>query len=143
DASYREVLPNFQVRVTRETYATLRELSPPEGRTNEFGEACYRREVHSALHDAPYLMFFNNGDPTLFNPIANSVLATVQQLSIRGQLDEPTSVETHLSIARRPVETVSRLLCDLAVPGERLIGGRPHDLAVNPGGDYRSTTGDT
>jgi hypothetical protein len=85
---------------------------------------------------------YNNGDPVLFNPIADSVLNTTLVLSCRGHLKDPASIETHLSIARRPVEIVSKLLADLAAPGMRLIGGKPHDLAVNPGGEYASSTGD-
>jgi hypothetical protein len=143
DATYRDVLPAFQFRVTRETYATLKGLNPPGGRSPaEVGQASFRREVHAALHDAPLMFRFNNGDPALFNPIAKCVLDTFAQLSSREQLTEPSSVETHLSIARRPVEIVSRLLADFAAPATRLIGGKPHDLAVNSGGIYQSTTGD-
>jgi hypothetical protein len=142
DATYRDVLPDFRFRVTRETYATLRGIDPPDGRSSEVGQAAFRREVHAALHDAPLMFRFSNGDPALFNPIANCVLDTFAQLSSRGQLREPSSVETHLSIARRPVEIVSRLLADFAAPATRLIGGKPHDLAVTFGGIYQSTTGD-
>jgi hypothetical protein len=142
DETYRDVLPDYQFRVTRETYATLKGLHPPEGRSPEFGQADFRREVHAALQAAPLMFRFNNGDPALFNPIANSVLDTFIQLSGRRQLKEPSSIETHLSIARRPVEIVSKLLADLAAPDTRLIGGKPHDLTVTPGGVYQSTTGD-
>jgi hypothetical protein len=117
-------------------------LPPPDGRSPEFGQPGFRVEVHKALHDAPLMFRFNNGDPTLFNPIANSVLDTFIELLRRGQVKEPTSIEKHLSIGRRPVEIVSKLLADLVAPQTRLIGGKPHDLAVGPGGDYESTTGD-
>jgi hypothetical protein len=88
------------------------------------------------------MFLFNNGDPVLFNPIANSILTSFAELSRRGHLKDPTSFKTHLSIARRPVEIVSNLLTDFAAPDKRLVGGKPHDLAVCPGGDYHSTTGD-
>jgi hypothetical protein len=142
DESYQGVLPNFEFRVTRETYATWKGLNPPEGRSPEVGLPTYRLEVHKALHHQTLMLLYNNGDPALFNPIANSVLASFAELSRRGQLKDPTSFQTHVSIVRRPVEIVSKLLADLAAPGTRLVGGKPHDLAVSPSGVYKSTTGD-
>lgn len=126
-------------RVTRETYATLKRLAE---RSADHGQPAYRLEVHAALHNAPLMFRFNNGDPTLFNPVANSVLDSLIELSRRGHLKDPTSSLTHLSIARSPVEIVSKLLAELADPGRRLVGGKPHDLAVSPGGVYESRTGD-
>jgi hypothetical protein len=141
DQSYQDVLPAYKFRVTRETYATLKGLDPPDGRSSEFGQFRYRFEVHKALQGTPLMFLFNNGDPVLFNPIANSILASFTELSRRGHLKDPTSLETHLSIARRPVEIVSKLLTDFAAPSTRLVGGKPHDLAVSPRGEYHSTTG--
>lgn len=141
DESYQEVLPKYKFRVTRETYATLKGLKPPDGRSPEFGQPTHRLEVHKALQNQLLMFLFNNGAPVLFNPIANSILASFAELSCRGHLKDPTSFETHLSIARRPVEIVSKLLIDLAAPGTRLVGGKPHDLAVSPSGVYHSTTG--
>jgi hypothetical protein len=125
--------------VTRETYATLRDT--PD-RPVHHGDPAYRLEVHAALHDTPLMFRFNNGDPRLFNGIANAILNSFLVLSSRGHLHQPTSAATHLSIARRPVEVVSRLVADFVEPGRRLVGGKPHDLAVSPGGTYESTTGD-
>lgn len=142
DESYREVLPAYKFRVTRETYATLKRLNPPDGRSPEFGQPTYRLEVHKTLQDQPLMFMFNNGDPTLFNPIASSIRDSLAELSRRRQLKDPTSLQTHLSIVRRPVEVVSTLLADLTDRGKRHIGGKPHDLAVSPGGLYHSTTGD-
>ncbi len=138
DTSYSAVRPNgFQM--TRETYATLQKLHdrPPEQR-----EVRNRRAVHAALHDTALMFRFNNGDPVLFNPVADSVLNTFATLYSRGQVHDSGSARTHLSLVRRPVDVVSTLLADIAEPGSRLIGGRPHDLAVSPAGRYESTTGD-
>jgi hypothetical protein len=141
DSSYSAVLPNYQFRITRETYAALKGLNTLE-EPLEFGQPSFRWEVHAALNDSALMFRFNNGDPALFNPIANCVLDTLVKLSHRGQVKDPTSIATHLSIARRPVEIVSKLLADTAAPGMRRIGGKLHDLAVTPGGVYESTTGD-
>ena len=138
DTSYCAVRPNgFQM--TRETYATLRQLQdrPPEQR-----EPLNRRAVHAALHDSPLMFRFNNGDPALFNPVADSVLNTFATLYSRGHVHDSASARTHLSLVRRPVDVVSRLLAEIAEQGSRLIGGKPHDLAVSPTGQYESTTGD-
>lgn len=135
DATYTIVQPGG-FRLTRETYAALK------GRPDDRGEPACRLEVHAALHDSPLMFLFNNGDPVLFNPIADAILTSFRELSRRGQLQDPTSAATHLSIVRRPVEVVANLVTDLVAPGKRLVGGRPHDLAVSPGRVYESTTGD-
>jgi len=138
DASYTAVRPTGFL-MTRETYATLQNLPdrPPEQR-----EPHNRRAVHSALHQSPLMFRFNNGDPALFNPIGDSVLNTFSTLYSRGHVHDSTSAQTHLSLVRRPIDVVSRLLADIAEPGSRVIGGRPHDLAISPTGEYESTTGD-
>jgi hypothetical protein len=138
DPSYTAIRP-AGLRVTRETYATLKGL---EERCVEHGEAGRRLEVPAALHDAAIMFRFNNGDPALFNPIANVILDSFFELLRRHQLKDPTSCLTHLSLARSPVEVVAKLLTELADPRMRLVGGKPHDLAVSPGGVYESRTGD-
>lgn len=125
--------------VTRETYATLKDITD---RPDHHGDPACRLEVHAALHDTPLMFRFNNGDPLLFNGVANAILNSFLLLSSRGHLHQPTAAATHLSIARRPVEVVSRLVADFVEPGRRLVGGKPHDLAVSPGGTYESTTRD-
>jgi len=138
DTSYSAVRPDGFL-VTRETFATLQNLSdrPPEQR-----QLANRRAVHTALHQSQLMFRFNNGDPALFNPIGDSVLSTFSTLYARGHVHDSTSVQTHLSLVRRPVDVVSKLLADLAEPASRVIGGRPHDLAISPSGQYESTSGD-
>lgn len=138
DSSYTAIRPQG-FRATRETYAILKGL---EERPTEHGEANFRLEVHAALHGDGIMFRFNNGDPILFNPIANAIIDSFIELSRRRNLKDPTSCPTHLSIARSPVDVVSKLLAELSDPNMRLIGGKPHDLAVSPGGEYESRTGD-
>jgi hypothetical protein len=126
-------------RVTRETYATLKAI--PD-RADDHGAPACRLAVHQALHDFPLMFRFNNGDPELFNGLADAILDSFLVISSRGSPRDPTSAPTHLSIVRRPVEVVSRLTADFLEPGGRLVGGKPHDLAVTPGGIYESSTGD-
>lgn len=51
-------------------------------------------------------------------------------------------VETYRRLVRRPVEVVSRTQTEFCPKGSRLVGGKPHDLAVTPGGIYSSDSGD-
>jgi hypothetical protein len=135
DSSYSGVQDRF--KAARETYGTVQGINE---RPADHGDKARRMDVHQALQSG--IMFgFNNGDPVLFNPIARAIFATFQELSRRGQL-RGADYQTHLSLVRRPVEVVSKLLTDLANANGRLIGGKPHDLAVSHNGEYTSTTGD-
>lgn len=98
--------------------------------------------MHEKLHSDSAILIYNNGDPTIFNPIAKAVLDTFQELLRRGHIDEPTSHKTHLSIGRRPVEIVSNLLGDFSSADTRVVGGKPHELLISPEGIFESRTGD-
>jgi hypothetical protein len=137
DASYAAVRGEG-FRATRETYGTLRGVVD---RPEDHASTAHRLEVHRALVEQPLMFRFVNGDPTLFNPSATAVLDTLVNLSLRGDLFNPESARTHLALVRRPVELASRLVSDFVAPGRRRVGGRTHDLAVSPGGDYDTTTG--
>lgn len=138
DTNYATLRPEG-VGVTRETYGILRNLI---ARTPDHGETAKRLEVHQAILNSGVIFIFNNGDPVLFNPIANSVHQTFAQLIQRRQIQGQLDAAKCLSLVRRPVQLVSNLISDLATPGLRLIGGRPHDLAITRDGSYTSTTGD-
>jgi hypothetical protein len=138
DPTYSAVRPGG-FYVTRETYGTLQNL---QDRSLEHREPVSRRVVHAALHQNQVMFRFNNGDPALFNPVGDSVFNTFSKLYGRGHVRDSASALTHLSLVRRPVDVVIKLLADLAEPTSRVIGGKSHDLAISPGGDYESTTGD-
>ena len=125
------------VGASRETYHTLMDIpSSPEHRRFEF-----RLQVHQALQ-SERMFWYNNGDPKLYNPVANSITNTILTLEKRGTLDQLASKEAHCDLARRPIQVISDLLGDFSRAGTRLIGGKPHDLCVSPGGNYWSSTGD-
>jgi hypothetical protein len=136
DESYRTVRQGGFV-VTRETFGALRDKS----RDPTHGQPKYRLAVHEALH-AGVLLSFNNGDPMLFNSVANAVFDTFQELLRRGVVRDPLDPRTHAAFIRRPIELISRLLGDFCVKGSRAIGGRTHDLCILPDGTYCSTCGD-
>jgi hypothetical protein len=136
DTSYNS-LRTDGVGLSRETYKTVvQSNTEPEHR-----EAKYRIQVLEYLKSGSLLMF-NNGDPIMFNAGANSILSMIGELAKRKSLSNPDKVETYLAIARRPVEIVSNVQKDFCKKGKRLVGGKPHDLAITPGGQYISTTGD-
>jgi len=137
DPSYSALFPSGFV-CTRETYATLTNV---QDRPDSHREAPCRLAVHHALQSQPLMLRFNNGDPVLFNPIANALLDAVQAVMLRGHL-RPSDDKFHLSLVRRPVQVVSELLADVSKPNMRVIGGKPHDLAIDPNGNTTSTTGD-
>jgi hypothetical protein len=136
DERYSAVCESFEV--TRETFGATQNT-----RNRSVADRSPKRRLHvyKFLQEGKMLIF-NNGDPALFNPIANSVLSTLSGLHQRGKLRDPTDVKTHLAIARRPVEIASTLLADFARNDMRRVGGKPHDLAVAPNGQMTSTTGD-
>jgi hypothetical protein len=136
DESYRTVRPEGFL-ITRETFGALRNVP----RTPDHGHPEYRLEVHAALRDGT-LLGFNNGDPVLFNPVANAVFATFQELLLRRVVRDSGDWRTHTAFARRPIELISRLLGDFCVENSRAIGGAPHDLSISPNGTYGSICGD-
>jgi len=134
---YTDIRPEG-VGISRETFHTLKDVpSVPEHRNSE-----YRLEVHRWLHEKSGMFRYNNGDPELFNPVANAILDTFFTIMKRGSLKSSTS-KTHCDIARRPIEVISRVLGDFSRKGTRLIGGKLHDLSVSPHGTYWSSTGGT
>jgi hypothetical protein len=137
DPPYSAINPSG-FSISRETYGTIKSLSD---RPEEHRELQFRIAVHKAL-SAGTLLRFNNGDPWLFNPIANALMDAMQQLHSRGDLRRAFDAKLHLALTRRPVEVVSRLVMDLTSRGTRSIGGKPHDLAIAPDGTFTSSTGD-
>ncbi len=137
DTSYRSLRPDG-IGLTRETYHTLACVPPdPEHR-----EPRFRLAVHRGLHEHNIMLRYNNGDPVLFNLAANAIHGMSDELRKRGILREPESTRTHLRIARLPVETVSNAQRDLCEKDAKVVGGKIHDLAISPRGEYQSSSGD-
>jgi hypothetical protein len=133
---YADIRPNG-IGVSRETYHTVTQVPPaPEHRNVEF-----RTKVHEVLHSGKMLIY-NNGDPELFNPVAQAMLQNIGQLVQRGLMKAVTSDREHCAVVRRPIETVSKFLSDFTTEDKRWIGGKLHDLCVSPGGICWSSSGD-
>jgi len=131
-------LRNIGVGYSRETYGTL----SGHGSSKEDGALERRLEAANCITNGQWL-HYNNGDPLLYNPVANTILDMMAAMARRGILRDTDNVETLISLGRRPIEVVSALQKDFCALGTRIIGGRIHDLAVTPDGQYLSTSGDT
>jgi len=137
DPSYSALRPNG-VSVSRETYGTIANEPPSDAH----GELEFRLKVHEFLQQGK-LLIYNNGDPALFNPAANGMATMFIELARRGLSSQQQDIRKFLAMARRPVEIVANAQQDFCDPGKRIVGGKPHDLAITPDGLYLSTTGDT
>jgi hypothetical protein len=125
-------------RLERVTYGSLNQefIYIPEHR-----DLKNRLEVQKHLQNGnPFV--YNNGDPFLFNASAYSIWGMIGVLKNRGILADLDKVEKICALTRRPIEIVSNVQRDFCSPGTRLVGGRPHDLAITPNGDYWSSTGE-
>jgi hypothetical protein len=136
DASYRSLRPEG-MGLTRETFHGV-SGEPPDERHREPN---YRLKVHAFLHEGN-IIGFNNGDPVLYNPAANALFSMFQEFGVRGKLAGRDEVRTWTALARRPVEIVCKAQRDFCPRGQRLVGGKPHDLAITQNGEYSSDTGD-
>lgn len=137
DTNYRSLKPGG-VEVSRETYGTLEgEARKPEHRSEQ-----YRLKVQKRLQ-AGAMLIFNNGNTTLFNPAAKAILEMIDELRKSRSFLRTEEVKTYRDIARRPLEIVSKVQQDFCREGMRAVGGRIHDLAITPSGEYSSTSNST
>jgi hypothetical protein len=101
-----------------------------------------RLEVHKAIHAGEWFQY-NNGDPRLFNSAAKAIFDMFEELNRRGILRDANNIETIRALTSLPVEVVSNIQRGFCANGMRVVGGRIHDLAITPKGEYFSTSGDT
>lgn len=121
---------------SRETYGTVAGVA----RTPEDRQPERRLRVHDFLQRGGWLRY-NNGDPLLFNPTAMSLELMLALARDRGVLaDIDISRLRHWT--RLPVEMVGELQQKFYRPGVVIVGGKIHDLAVTPLGEYSSGSGD-
>jgi len=84
---------------------------------------------------------YNNGDPVLFNNIANSIFSNIKILKNRRLLGRIND-EALRSLAKRPIEIIKRIQADFCPKDKRLVGGKIHDLLITSNRDYTSNSGD-
>jgi hypothetical protein len=47
-----------------------------------------------------------------------------------------------MAIARRPIEIIAKAQHDFCPEDKIIVGGKPHDYAIQPNGECKSSTGD-
>jgi hypothetical protein len=135
NTSYTAIHP--EIHISRETYHTISDEDPHR----EHSDEAYRFKVHQHLQEGKWI-FYNNGDPIMFNKAANTILSSINDLAQRGLLLDHIDVGICQAIARRPIEIISQIQADFCRKNAKLVGGKPHSLAITPGGEYFSQTGD-
>jgi hypothetical protein len=109
--------------------------------STDYGNQEHRLTVHNKLQEG-IIFQFNNGDPVLFNPVAASVFSSFQTLANRGLVSDIDSPATFQALVKRPVEIVSKMQRDFCREGQRIVGGKTHDLVIKSNGEFESTSGD-
>ncbi|HEY4785952.1 MAG TPA: hypothetical protein VIH57_07875 [Bacteroidales bacterium] len=88
------------------------------------------------------LFIFNNGDPDMFNPFSSGYRDAMDTAKKRNVLKDPKDIEIYRSIARRPIEMVTKAQKDFYKKGKIIVGGRVHDLVIEKlTGQFTSTSG--
>jgi len=135
ETSYVGLRPDG-VGCTRESWGVI----TGNGSSLDHGTAEHRMRVHEHLQGGKWLRF-NNGDPALFNTVANALQDAVSLLRDRGRLRN-LGVPEHIALTQRFVELVAEIQRDVGRAEDRRVGGRIHNLAITPDGRYSSTSGD-
>jgi hypothetical protein len=138
DTSYTDVWPDG-FRLERVTYHTS--FTPTIDESPEDGKPERRLEVHQKLQ-AGMMLIYNNGDPNMFNHAASAIFNMVGVRGALGHLKDMETPEAVCDLARRPIEIVTEVQRDFCREDVVRVGGKPHELAISPGGEYRSRTGD-
>lgn len=153
DTGYNSVFPDG-FHCTRETY---NQLTEDKASLPDHCEPSYRLQVYESLLHQDAMFIYNNGDPLLFNPVAQALLDSFRVIRMRGALRNADLVETYRDLAKSAIDIVcdiqEKFVQEERIPaqgeprrfvlrGQRKIGGRRHALAVTAGGDYLPLTGD-
>lgn len=125
------------VGASPQTYSSLKSMDYKP----EHGDIPDRLYVQEFLSAGQFLVY-NNGDPQLFNSAANGIFRMINVMESRKNLKAFNQVETYLNLVLRPIEVVSKVQHDFCKEGTRIVGGRLHNMAITPSGEYHSTTGD-
>jgi len=134
DPTYREI---GNLEYSRHTYHTIAGVDP----AHEHGKIEYRREVNKFLNETGFIIY-NNGDPIMFNPFANSFFNSFNEAQRRGVAKNIDSVDDTIPIVRLPIEVVSSIQRNFYKSEKKLVGGRVHDLSIAYDGTMKSTSGD-
>lgn len=134
DTTYKNV---GDLNVSRHTYHTIANVDP----SDTHAEDCYRMKVKEHLSSGN-LIIYNNGNPTLFNPVFHSVSQVLFNANNQGVLRQFSTIQDMVPLVKRPIEVISKLQKDLFKENKRVVGGRTHDVSIDNSGLFYSTSGD-
>lgn len=132
DPSYEKV---SDLGISRNLYKTLPDDFKIEGISFE-----KQREKIIEFLNQNRLFIFNNGDPALFNPAANSIHKMFRTAIERQVLKQ--DYNNYMKLASRPIEMIKTIQKDFFDKDYIRIGGKIHHLLITKRGDFLSDTGD-
>jgi hypothetical protein len=134
--AYDQVGP--RVGCSRRSFATISNDDGDDEYLLRHSGLDYRRAVYNFLQTGE-VIYFNNGEPQMFTPIAHAIVASVKDLEQRGALLRHARVWRELAIC--PIDLISILQRRIVKERYRLVGGRTDDLVILPSGQMFSDSG--
>lgn len=136
DTEYQKI---GELNVSRHLFLTM----PEEFRVGQ--ENMTQKEKQLAVKEflaKGKIFIFNNGDPSMFNPLFEGYQSAMSLSKKRNLIKSANDIEIYRSMARRPIEMVTKAQKDFYKEGKIIVGGRVHDLVVVKNtGEFSSTTG--
>ncbi|MGD9994851.1 MAG: hypothetical protein AB7S69_16245 [Salinivirgaceae bacterium] len=132
DPTYTKV---GDLSISRNLYKTL----PDEFKKNGISLDEQRNQIVEFL-DSGRLFIFNNGDPALFNPSANTIHAMFKTALDRKVMNK--DYNNYMRLASRPIEMIKKVQNDFFEKDYVRVGGQIHHLLITERGDFLSDTGD-
>lgn len=123
----------------RHSYFTMTGQRKPVAEEHRNPE--FRLAVKAQL-DLGQLIWFNNGDPAIFNQTASGLATMSQILAARHMLnDRENPIKFYTQLALQPVKIVSKVQSEFCKENMAVVGGKCHQLTITPAGKYSCETG--
>lgn len=130
DTSYSITVPRFSL--SRESF---KDASFPNPDT-PMARAEYHRRLVSGQ-----VSFFNNGDPQLFNPVANAIFEMSMTIRHRHIAKTGSDASFYRHWVCEPIRCIADLQKRLCKPGKRIVGGIVHHVLLHQSGNVECSTG--
>ena len=115
-----------------QVYSTIKNnLELPETQQNQ-----ERNIINTYLSSSEWhFLNFNNGDPIIYNSYSKAVIQSMMVLHQRFniRMNKPEFIR---AIARRPIEGIKMAQRDFMKHGQRVVGGKIHDILIHRDGTF-------
>jgi hypothetical protein len=126
---YSSTSPKFSV--TRESFKDPKHSDP--------SAPTARMEFYSLLKN--HLVFrFNNGDPEMFNPVADAIMQMSMALQRRGHFSTAKKTEAYRQWVREPIQAIANLQKRICKKSNRVVGGIVHDVIIDQSGNIQPSS---